>query len=459
MLDQLLVPDLENLIEKGEFDDIREAFRNRHPAEIAELLVALTPNQALEVLFRLDREQAAGIFSEFPRAFQADIAGLLDESDLADLASNMEPDERADFLMVLPKQRYDSILPILAQKERDDIRQLSGFPEDSAGSMMTTGYIAIPSGLTTAQAMGKIRREGKLAEKTNIVFVINESREVTGRISLGKLILSSPSSRVDEIMDKNVQTINALNDVEETLYLFSKYELPLLPVVDSEGALVGVVTHDDAMKMLERDRNQNMDRFTAISGAHESTSYLNTSVWAHFKHRVLWLIVLAGGGIIAGAILQAFREPLMNLTILGFYIPMVLGAGGNSGGQSASVVIRALIRKEIRPHDAFGVIWKELRTALLIGLVLGALVFTRVLLTAPSDFIPGWVDVINLSLAIGLGMALQIVTATVLGAFIPLLAAAVGANPAYISSHIIATVADMSGLLVYIWTARTVLRI
>jgi len=260
-------------------------------------------------------------------------------------------------------------------------------------------------------------------------------------------------------MDDQVVSVQAEADQEEATYKFSRYDLVALPVVDGNGNLVGIITHDDALDVIEQERTEDMERFMAISGKHEDTGYLQTSIWTHFSHRVIWLIILAMLGLVSGAILQSFESTLMNLMILAFYMPMLADTGGNTGSQSATVVVRALALKEINPKDILKVIWKEARVGLLLALVLGGLAFVRVFFTSSGASIPDSMNIANIGFAIGIPLGIQVLSATIIGALLPLIAAALGLDPALVASPALTTIVDITGLFIYFSTARFILGI
>lgn len=459
MLDQLLAPDVKSLLEEGKFEDILDFFKESHPTEIAEVLTGLKPEEALEILRHFDDQTFADVFRELPTAFQVDTSELLDKKDLAKLIMRLDPDDRVDLLKAIPQERFESVMPILAQRERENIKQLAQYAEGTAGSIMTTQYIALNQDLTVREALERIRLEGSEAKTVYTIFAVDKDRKLKGTVSLGELILAAPSKKLSEIMDSQVQSVYALNDREDAVYKFSRYDLVALPVVDSDEVLVGIITHDDVIDVIEQERTEDIERFMAITGKHENTAYLHTSIWTHFKHRVGWLIILAVMGLISGAVLQSFQETLTSLMILAFYMPMLADTGGNTGSQSATVIVRALALKEIMPGDAFKVLWKELRVALLLGLVLAALAFIRVLFTGSTISLPGTVNILDVGTAIAIALGIQVVSATIIGALLPLGAAALGADPALIASPALTTIVDITGLLIYFTTARMILHI
>ncbi|MCX7775254.1 MAG: magnesium transporter [Spirochaetaceae bacterium] len=458
MLDQLLAPDIKSLLDEGNLESILEFFSDRHPTEIAEILTGLEPEDALKILKALDKDLSADVLSELPSSYQVDLTDLLSEKELASYVERMEPDDRVDMLKAMP-DRVEDVLPVLDKEEQEEIRQLAQYPEGTAGSIMTTDYVAVPAHLKVSEAIEKIRHEGAPKESLYTIFVIDTEGCLVGSISLADLILANPGAKLADIMDEQVHSVVAMTDREEALYLFSRYDLVSLPVVDDERHLIGIITHDDAIDVLEAERTEDIERFMAISGKHEDTTYLHTSVWDNFRHRVLWLVILAAAGLLSGAVLQSFEETLTSLLILAFYMPMLADTGGNTGSQSATVVVRALALKEITPKDALKVIWKELRIGLLLGLVLGVLAFVRVLLTGGGVSLPGGIDLSMVGLAIAIALSIQVITATLIGALLPLGAAALHLDPALIASPALTTVVDITGLFIYFSTAKAILHL
>lgn len=457
MLDQLIAPDIKNLIEEGKLSDVSPFFEERHPTETAEILSGLSETEINQVLALLDPQYAADVFCELPNSLQTELASQLDRKALARLVMRLSPDDRVDLLKSLPEEQFDELLPILAKREREEIKKLASYPEDTVGSIMTTDYIALHANLSVRQALERIRLEGSAKESVYTIFVVDEKRTLLGFAGLADLILANPNLKLTEIMDDQAVAVNAEDDREEAVYSISRYDLVALPVVDSNGILVGIVTHDDAIDVIEQERTEDMERFMAISGKHEDSGYLRTSVFSHFKHRIPWLVVLSVMGLLSGAILQSFEATLTNLMILAFYMPMLADTGGNTGSQSATMVVRALALKEIEPSDVFKVIWREIRVGLLLALILGSLAFLRVIFTSPGAQIPAYLGVINIGTAIGLALALQVISATIIGALLPIGAAAIKLDPALVASPALTTVVDITGLLIYFGTATALL--
>ena len=445
----LTVSEIKAALQDGTFGLLIDQVQDAHPADAADILGSLEPAAAVEVLARLDDETRADIFCELAGAFQSELAGLLDSAGLASLVAALSPDDRVDLLKSLPEERMTEALASLDKTDRDEASRLAAYPEGSSGSIMTTEYIALPAGLDVAQAMARIRAEGPEKESVYNSYIIDRRGRPVGVVNLRDLILAEPEALLRDIMDDQVATVGVDEDREESIYKLTRYALVDLPVVDSKGKMLGIVTHDDAMLALERERTEDMERFMAISGTHDDSVYLRIPVWTHFKHRLPWLVILAAFGLVSGAILQGFEDTLMNLMILAFYMPMLADTGGNTGSQAATVVVRALALKEIDFTDAFRVLWNELKVALMLSLVLGFLAFLRVLVFTSAAQLPLGMAMMDIGLVIALALSIQVLSATVIGAALPLVAARFGADPALVASPALTTAVDITGLLIY----------
>lgn len=459
MLDSLLIPDIEEALRDGTASELGDLFRVLHPSETVEVLAPLKAEDLRAVLTALEPQLAAEIFRELPRHSQASAARHLNTDELLGLVGRLYPDDRVDFLKSLPRKRYLEILPGLTQEERDDIQRLAAYPEGSTGSVMTTRYVTLPRDSTVSQALSILRREADRQETIYDSYVVDEEGRLRGRVSLRDLTVADPGDPLDTVLDERVVSVRANENREETIFKMSRYDLQTIPVVNARGVLVGIVTHDDALDVLEQERTEDLERLMAISGPHREESYIHTSIWDHFRHRVFWLVALAAIDLVSGAILQSFQSTLTHLIVLAFYMPMLADTGGNTGSQSSTVVVRALALKEITYKDALRVLGKELAVSLLLALVLGFLAFLRVTFFTSPAYVPQGITVWDIGLAIALALAVQVSSATVIGAALPLGASLLGADPALIASPALTTIVDIMGLAINFGTARLVLGI
>lgn len=457
MKNPLLVPELRELLASNNVEDLKEFCSAIHPADAADFLSGLEPPEIWDVLSRIEPRVAAEIFVELDEETQVAVISLLKRHEFARLVTVMSPDERADLVKRLPEDKRESLLPSLAQAEREDIRRLTAYPEGTAGSVMTSDYATLSPGLTAAEAIEKLRREAPDKETIYYAYVVDERRKLLGFVSLKDLILAKGSTRVEDLMREDVIFANANDDQEDAARKIAKYDLIALPVVNDEGTLVGIITYDDAMDVLSQENQEDIEKLMAIAGPHEEFAYMRTSAWSHFRHRCGWIVVLAVLGLVSGAIVQNFEGLLIQFAILATFMPMLADTGGNTGSQSATLVVRALALGEITPRDAGRVIVKEFGVAILLALVLAVVAFGRVLLFGHGATIPAGFSLYRIGVAIALALGLQVVSSTLIGALLPLGAARLKFDPAVIASPALTTIVDITGLLIYFWTAKLIL--
>jgi len=457
MKNPLLAPELRDYLESDNTEALTLFLDSGHPRVIADFLSALTPSEAWTILSVGDLSHAAEIFSEMEDWFQADVAETLSRQELAHLVTEMSPDDRVDLLGRIPENRRLRILSALAVAEREDIRKLSAYDEGSAGSAMTSDYATLSPELTAMEAIDKLRHEAPDKETIYYAYVLDEKRCLIGFVSLKDLILAAPHEKVEEIMNVGVISVRVSDDQEFAARQIQKYSLLALPVINGGDALVGIITHDDAIDIITKEHTEDLEKFMAIQGSHDAASYLRTPAMTHFKNRVFWVVGLAATGLISGGILHHFEATLSSLMILALYMPMLADTGGNTGSQSATVVIRALALNEITAKDMVQVLWKELRIALMLATVLAAVAWFKVELLSGGTPLPGGFTLTQVGGVIVLALAIQVVTSTLVGALLPLGAAKLKLDPAVVASPALTTVVDITGLLIYFTCARVIL--
>lgn len=446
-------------LKDGQNSEAFKLLEHLHPTEIAEVLSSLSVEMIQSALFLFPEQRRGAIFCELSYADQADIAQLLETSDLVSLLRSLSPDDQVDLLKALPDEQYNSVLPVLAKKEREDLIKLASYPEGSAGSIMNTDYISYPEHLLIQEVLQRIRLERAQKEAIYRIYILDNDRKLIGTLSVTDLILANPTAKLSEVMKTKIVSIDVNESQEEAVFMMARYDLVALPVVDESNTLLGNITHDDALDVIEEERTSDMERFMAIVGKHDNTTYLKTSIWTHFRKRVVWLIILAFLGLISGSILEAYEGTLTSLMILAFYMPMLIDTGGNTGSQSATVMVRALALKEITPKNIFRIVWKEFRVSVLLALVLATLAFLRVVFISNPSSIPEAFALTDIGFAIAIALAVQVITATIIGALLPLGAAALKLDPALVASPALTTVVDITGLFIYFATVSMLLGI
>lgn len=446
-------------LKDGQYFEAFKLLEHLHPTEIAEILSTHQLETIQSVLFLFPKQRQGAIFCELSYAEQADIAQLLETSDLVSLLRSLSPDDQVDLLKALPDEQYNAVLPVLAKKEREDLIKLASYPEGSAGSIMNTDYISYPQHLLIQEVLQRIRLERAQKEAIYRIYVLDNDRKLIGTLSVTDLILADPTAKLSDVMKTKIVSIDVNESQEEAVFMMARYDLVALPVVDDTNTLLGNITHDDALDVIEEERTSDMERFMAIVGKHDNTTYLKTSIWTHFRKRVVWLIILAFLGLISGSILESYEGTLTSLMILAFYMPMLIDTGGNTGSQAATVMVRALALKEITPKNVFRIIWKEFRVSVLLAMVLAVLAFMRVVFISNPASIPEAFTLPTIGFAIAVALAIQVVSATIIGALLPLGAAALKLDPALVASPALTTIVDITGLIIYFGTVSLMLGI
>jgi magnesium transporter len=455
----LLVPEFHEMLTSGDVAALRDFCEALHPAVVAELLSALPASEAWSVLGHVNRQLRAEIFSHLDDDLMVEMIEALRRDEIASLLTEMPHDERADLFKRLPEERREAVLPALAQAEREDIRRLTAYREGTAGAVMTSDYATLPLQLTVSQAIERLREVAPDKETIYYAYVVDDQRKLLGFVSLKDLIVSRRESRIGDVMHRDVIFARVDDDQEDAARKIQKYDLIALPVLDGKDALVGIITHDDAIDILTQEQTEDMEKFMAIAGSHLDAAYMKKPAWVHFKNRALWVIVLALLGLVSGYIVQSFEGLLLQFAILATFMPMLADTGGNTGSQSATLVVRALALKEISPRDILRILAKEFHVAVLLAIVLGIIAYGRVILFGGGSTGPQLQSLSTIGIAIALALGLQVITSTLIGALLPLAAARAKIDPAVVASPALTTIVDITGLLIYFLTAKLMLGI
>lgn len=455
----LLVPELREMLAAGNTQALRDFCEDLHPAAAAELISALSAAETRAVLGHIELPLRAEIFSHLDEDLMVELIQTLRRDEIARLLTEMPHDERADLFKRLPEEKREAVLPALAQAEREDIRRLTAYTEGTAGAVMTSDYATLSLQLTVSQAIERLREVAPDRETIYYAYVVDERRTLLGFVSLKDLIVARRESRVEDIMHRDVIFARVEDDQEEAARKIQKYDLIALPVLNGNDALVGIITHDDAIDIITQEHTEDMEKFMAIAGSHEEAVYMKTSAWVHFKNRSPWVIALAILGLVSGFIVQSFEGLLLQFAILAAFMPMLADTGGNTGSQSATLVVRALALREISPRDILRILAKELQVGILLALLLGIIAYGRVILFGGGSTVPDQYSLSTIGFAIALALGLQVITSTLIGAVLPLAAARARIDPAVVASPALTTLVDITGLLIFFSIAKWVLGI
>ena len=447
---------LQTLLTEKKYSTIRDILITMNPADIAAVFSGVE-KEKLPLLFRLlPKELAAESFVEMESEEQEALIRGISDSELRQVMDELYVDDAVDIVEEMPANVVQRILAQSDPEMRKEINEILQYPENSAGSVMTTEYVKLSPGMTVGDAILRIRRTGVDKETIYTCYVL-ENRILVGTVSVKSLLLApSDLQTIDSIMESNLITVNTHTDQEEVAKMMSKYNLLAIPVVDGDNRMVGIVTFDDAMDVMEDEATEDMEIMAGMTPSDKT--YLRSSPFDLFKHRIPWLALLMVSATFTGLIISSFEEKLAALVCLTAFIPMLMDTGGNSGSQSSVTVIRALSLNELEFRDLPKVIWKEVRTAVLCGVVLAVLCFAKVMLV---DKLLLGTEGVNamVALVICLTMAVTVLCAKVVGCTLPMLAKKMGFDPAVMASPFITTIVDALSLLVYFGFASALLHL
>jgi magnesium transporter len=440
-------------------DQIRAALEGNHveeaiaalirlrPADRAEAFADLPDDDQATLLPRLDISTTADMLEELEDPEAADAARILAPDRLADVLDEMEPDQAADILGDLSPARAARALAEM--EDADDVLPLLGHPDESAGGLMTTDYIALRRFTTAAQALEFLRDVALDQSTPYYLYVVDRNRKLLGVVGLRELITAKPDTVAEDLMNRDVMHVTTGTDQEEVARIIARYNLAALPVVNGEGVLQGVVTHDDVLDVLQAETTEDVLHFGAIeSGPISDRPYWSQKISQVVRSRFVWLLALFVAETLTGTVLRRFSGELEAVLALAFFVPLIIGTGGNAGSQTVTTVVRALALKEVARSDALRVLGRELVTAVLLGLMLGIVAFFRVEL---------WGVGREMALVVALTIVAVVLWANVVGSLIPILAESVGIDPTVMSAPLLATLVDATGLVIYFSIAAAVL--
>lgn len=430
---------IKELLETKQYTTLRQELSELNDADIAALLENLEEEEILKVFRILPKSIAADVFSYLEVDSQQMIITSLTDREAANIINNLMADDATDLLEEMPANVVKKLLANVSPEARRDINHLLRYPEDSAGSIMTVEFVDLKENLTVTQAIERIRKVGVDSETINICYVLDAQRKLLGTVALRYLLLSTPDDIIGEIMHENVISINTLMDQEEVARQFKKYDFTSMPVVDNENRLVGIITVDDIVDIMEEEATEDIEKMAAIVPSDKP--YMRTSVWETYKKRIPWLLLLMVSATFTGQVLKLFENALAACTTLTLFIPMLMDTGGNAGGQASVTIIRGLSLGEIGYRDVFRIIWKESRVALMCGITLGGANFIKLL----------FLDRVGLmvSVVVCLTLIITILLAKTVGCTLPILAKRIGFDPAVMASPFITTIVDALSLVTY----------
>ena len=448
--------ELTELLDNRNMKALRERMDEMPEFDVAEFLSSLKDNR-MPMLFRLlSKEKAAEVFANFDAPDQERIINSITDSELAGIVEELYVDDAVDMMEELRANVVKRVMRTATSETRNLINQYLHYPENSAGSIMTAEFVDLKKYMSVKDAFARIRRIGEDKETIYICFVTSADRKLEGIVTVKDLLLADPETVIEDLMDRNVIFATTTEDQESVSEKFSDYDLMALPVVDKEHRLVGIVTVDDIIDVMEQEATEDIQLMAGMTPSDKP--YLRTGITEMWKNRIPWLMFLMLSATFTSMILTSFEDRLAVQTVLIAFIPMLMGTGGNSGAQASTAVIRSLSLGDVEPKDVLKVMWKEWRVALLCGLSLAAVNFVKMLLL---DGMLLGNDSITVSVAatVSVSIVFIVMFAKVVGSFLPIAAEKIGVDPAVMANPLISTVTDAVSLLIYIFVAKLVLKI
>ena len=448
--------ELMELLDSRRMKELQTRLEDMNEFDVAEFLSEIGDNRMPMVFRLLSKETAADVFANFDAPEQEQIINSITDSELSAIIEELYVDDAVDMMEELPANVVKRVMRTATPETRRLINQYLNYPENSAGSIMTAEFVDLKKYMNVREAIARIRRIGEDKETIYICFVTSADRKLEGVVSVKDLLLNDDETVIEDIMDTNVIFCMTHDDQEEVSEKISDYDLMAIPVVDKEGRLVGIVTVDDIIDVLEQETTEDFEIMAAMTPSDKP--YSRTGAIDMWKNRVPWLLFLMLSATFTTMILNSFEDALAVQAVLIGFIPIIMGTGGNSGAQSSTAIIRSLSLGDTEPKDALKVIWKELRVALLCGLTLAAVNFAKMLLV--DNLLLGNPDVdYTIALIVSLAIVFTVMFAKVVGSFLPMLAEKIGLDPAVVATPLITTISDAVSLLIYLEIAKVFLHI
>ncbi len=436
------------MLEEKKFSTLKNELNNINSADIPALFEDLDKEQVIKLFRILSKEQAGEAFSYMEPYMKEKVVQDLTDTELKNIIDELFMDDTVDLIEEMPSNVVNKILKVVNKEDRKVINELLKYPEDSAGSIMTTEFVDLEETMTVKQALQRIRDVGINSETIYTCYVLNQNRVLIGIVNIKGILLSKPETTIKDLMETNIISVNTMDDKEKVAKLFDKYDYLALPVVDNGNRLVGIVTVDDGINVLQDEVSEDFEKMAAISPNEDG--YFQTSVFKHAKNRIVWLLILMLSSIITGGIINNYEAAFAAIPILVAFIPMIMDTGGNCGSQSATLIIRGLATDEIKLKDVFRALWKEFRVSIIVGIVLATVNATRILIQYQNP---------QLALVIGLTLVVTVILAKATGCLLPLLAKKLKLDPAIMAAPLITTLIDIFSILVYFQIATAIMKI
>lgn len=455
MIKELLGPEIQELIKAKDYSSLKDAISDWEPTDIAELLSCLSEEDQ-PIFFRLlSRQKAADVFAYLPTEQQKQLLENLTRENVRALLDELDPDDRTKLFEELPAQVTQQIMNLLSPEDLKEARKLLGYPEDSVGRLMTPDFVAIRPEWTVSEALNHIRKHGKDAETINVIYVVDENGKLIDDLRLRTLILADPSDKVSSVLDHHFIALSAYDDQEEAARVMQDYDRVALPVTDSQGILLGIVTVDDILDVVEEEATEDIHKIGGLEAI--DTPYLSTPLPTLVKKRARWLVLLFLGEMLTATAMGYFEAEIARAVVLALFVPLIISSGGNSGSQAATLIVRAMALKEVTLRDWWRVMRREILSGLSLGTILGSVGFLRIAVWQLSFGLYGehWFFI---ALTVSIALIGVVMWGTISGSMLPFILKRLGADPAASSAPFVATMVDVTGLVIYFSVAALLLR-
>jgi magnesium transporter len=456
MVGKILLPEIRSLIDARNFTALRELFREWPPADVAEVILDMPEDEQVIIFRVLPAALAADVFEYLDVEAQQQLLRAMAHEQVVGILNEMSPDDRTALLEELPSAAARQLIQLLTPDERKVAQALLGYPEGSVGRLMTPDFVAVHEHWTVKEVLDYVREHGQDSETLNFIYVVDERGKLIDDLRIREFLLRPLSARVDEIMDRNFVHLHATQSQQEALQIFRKYDRAALPVVDSANVLVGIVTVDDMLDVAEEEATEDIQKIGGMEALDEP--YTTISLARMVKKRATWLIILFLGEMLTATAMQGYNSEIEKAAILAMFLPLIISSGGNSGSQATTLVIRAMALGELRLRDWFRVVRKELLSGISLGLILGTIGFFRITLWQYLHIFDYGKYHWLVALTVGAALVGVVLWGTLSGAMLPFLLRRCGLDPAASSAPFVATLVDVTGLVIYFNVALFILR-
>ena len=455
MVGRILQPEIQSMIEARNFTALRELFSEMPPADVAEIILDL-PDDDQVIIFRiLPHALAADVFEYLDVEAQQKLLRGMAHEQVVSILNEMSPDDRTALLEELPSAAARQLIKLLTPEERRIAQALLGYPEGSVGRLMTPDLVAVDASWTVKEVLDYIREHGQDSETLNVIYIVDERGKLLDDIRIREFLLKPLETKVSDLMDENFIALNVTDSQEEAVNVFRKYDRTVLPVVDSAGVLVGLVTIDDMLDVAEEEATEDIQKFGGMEAMEEP--YMRIPLFTMVRKRATWLVVLFLGEMLTASAMGYYEAAIAKAVVLALFLPLIISSGGNSGSQASMLIIRAMALGEVTLRDWWRVMRKELIAGLMLGCVLGTIGFLRVAVWAQFSNVygPHWMLI---AFTVGLALIGVVLWGSLSGSMLPFLLRRVGADPATSSAPFVATLVDVTGLIIYFTIALFILR-